>query len=161
MYVWVCLGRYAFHKEPAGGTDVEGEKKNRLLKLFGHWNYNVVDLIKATPEEDVLRRDIYDRPPMFSWAKGNVALLGDSAHAMQPNLGQGEHLGLIGLKNRLWQCHGMQAIKAGHVVVWWDHMTLCTGEAAYDNPNSGCTWHQHCSRSVTYHLASWGLAVHT
>ena len=48
----------------------------------------VTDLIAATPEEDVLRRDIYDRPPMFRWTAGRVALLGDSAHAMQPNLGQ-------------------------------------------------------------------------
>ena len=47
--------------EPAGGTDVEGHRKSRLLDLFGHWSDNVVDLIKATPEEDILRRDIYDR----------------------------------------------------------------------------------------------------
>ena len=37
----------------------------------------------------MLRRDIYDRPPVFKWTKQNVILLGDSAHAMQPNLGQG------------------------------------------------------------------------
>lgn len=49
----------------------------------------VTDLIAATPVGDVLRRDIYDRAPIFKWAKGRVALLGDSAHAMQPNLGQG------------------------------------------------------------------------
>lgn len=80
---------YGFHKEAANGTDAEGTRKQRLLKIFGHWNDNVVDLIKATPEEDILRRDIYDRPPIFVWQKGHVALLGDSAHAMQPNLGQG------------------------------------------------------------------------
>jgi len=80
---------YAFHKEPPGGQDAPGQRKARLMELFGHWNYNVVDLIKATPEADVLRRDVYDRPPIFRWAEGRVALLGDSAHAMQPNLGQG------------------------------------------------------------------------
>ncbi len=49
----------------------------------------MTDLIKATPEEDVLRRDIYDRAPVLKWTQGRVALLGDSVHAMQPNLGQG------------------------------------------------------------------------
>ena len=48
----------------------------------------MTDLIRATPEDDVMRRDIYDRPPIFTWTRGRVALLGDSAHAMQPNLGQ-------------------------------------------------------------------------
>lgn len=31
--------RYAFHKEPAGGSDEAGQRKARLLQLFGHWNY--------------------------------------------------------------------------------------------------------------------------
>ena len=80
---------YAFHCEAAGGTDAEGQRKERLLSIFGHWCDDVTDLIRNTPEEDVLRRDIYDRPPIFSWSRGRVTLLGDSAHAMQPNLGQG------------------------------------------------------------------------
>jgi hypothetical protein len=58
------------------------------LDIFGHWCDAVTDLIRATPEDDVMRRDIYDRPPIFTWTRGRVALLGDSAHAMQPNLGQ-------------------------------------------------------------------------
>jgi zeaxanthin epoxidase len=80
---------YAFNKEPAGGEDAPGRKKERLMELFGCWNDNVTELIMATPEDDVLRRDIFDRPPIFKWVDGRVALLGDSAHAMQPNLGQG------------------------------------------------------------------------
>jgi hypothetical protein len=41
---------YGFHKEPAGGDDAEGRRKERLLEIFGHWTDDVVDLIKATPE---------------------------------------------------------------------------------------------------------------
>lgn len=80
---------YGFHKEAAGGKDEEGCQKARLLEIFGEWADSVTDLIRATPESAVIRRDIYDRPPIFKWTAGHVALLGDSAHAMQPNLGQG------------------------------------------------------------------------
>jgi zeaxanthin epoxidase len=64
-------------------------KKERLLELFSGWCDNVIDLLNATDEEAILRRDIYDRPPTINWGKGRVTLLGDSVHAMQPNLGQG------------------------------------------------------------------------
>ena len=80
---------YAFHQEPAGGSDGHHPKKERLMQLFGDWCDAVTDLVRATPEADVLRRDIFDRAPIFQWTEGRAALLGDAAHAMQPNLGQG------------------------------------------------------------------------
>lgn len=80
---------YAFYNEAAGGVDPPGGRKARLMQLFGKWCDKVVDLLDATPEDLILRRDIYDRIPILTWSKGRVTLLGDSAHAMQPNLGQG------------------------------------------------------------------------
>ncbi|KAK9135987.1 hypothetical protein Syun_015317 [Stephania yunnanensis] len=80
---------YGFHNEPPGGVDVPNGRKERLLKIFEGWCDNVIDLIQSTDEEAILRRDIYDRIPIFTWGKGRVTLLGDSVHAMQPNLGQG------------------------------------------------------------------------
>ena len=46
-------------------------------------------IIQATPNEAILNNDIYDINPITEWVRGNVALLGDSAHAMTPNMGQG------------------------------------------------------------------------
>ncbi|XP_058777982.1 zeaxanthin epoxidase, chloroplastic-like [Vicia villosa] len=80
---------YAFHPEPAGGIDTPNGKKERLLKLFEGWCDKVINLLVETEEEAILRRDIYDRIPTLTWGKGRVTLLGDSVHAMQPNMGQG------------------------------------------------------------------------
>lgn len=36
---------YAFHNEPAGGSDKPNGKKERLLEIFGGWCDNVVDFV--------------------------------------------------------------------------------------------------------------------
>ncbi|KAL6981616.1 zeaxanthin epoxidase [Sarracenia purpurea var. burkii] len=80
---------YAFHKESPMNDDPPGGKNKRLLELFGSWCSEVVTLISETPEDMILQRDIYDRDMIYSWGTGRVTLLGDAAHPMQPNLGQG------------------------------------------------------------------------
>ncbi|KAK7405454.1 hypothetical protein VNO78_06759 [Psophocarpus tetragonolobus] len=80
---------YAFHREPPSNDPFPEDKKKRLLDLFGNWCNEVIALISETPEHMILRRDIYDRDMINTWGIGRVTLLGDAAHPMQPNLGQG------------------------------------------------------------------------
>jgi zeaxanthin epoxidase len=55
------------------------------------WDGFAHELLRATPEENIKRRDLYDGQPLITqgWAKGQVAICGDAAHPMMPNLGQG------------------------------------------------------------------------
>lgn len=64
-------------------------KKKRVLKLFKGWCDEVITLIMETLDHMILQRDIYDRDMIYSWGTGRVTLVGDAAHPMQPNLGQG------------------------------------------------------------------------
>ena len=60
-----------------------------LLDRFSGWCPAVLERLECTRPEDVERRDVFDVLPNPRWIDGRVALLGDSAHAVQPNLGQG------------------------------------------------------------------------
>jgi len=79
---------FATQNAPPGSHAADGEKAE-LLRLFGRWHAPIPSLIEATPADGVLRNDIYDRPPARVWTRGRVTLLGDAAHPMTPNLGQG------------------------------------------------------------------------
>lgn len=60
-----------------------------LLDLFKEFHAEVLSIIAATPEEQVIRGEIIDLKPIEKWHSENICLVGDAAHATTPNLGQG------------------------------------------------------------------------
>ncbi|MFL6336060.1 MAG: FAD-dependent monooxygenase [Pyrinomonadaceae bacterium] len=88
----VGLGRtgwWATANETEAVTESASEHAPKLLRLFESWCAPVRELIEATPSEHILRNAAYDRPAAARWGEGTVTMLGDAAHPMTPNLGQG------------------------------------------------------------------------
>lgn len=80
---------FAVRNARAGAVDAPIGRKAEVQALFNGWHAPIEALIEATDETAILRNDIYDREPLKQWTHGRVTLLGDAAHPMTPNLGQG------------------------------------------------------------------------
>ena len=81
---------FATRNAPEGEDDGPAGSRATLLETFRGWHEPVEPLIRATEEDAILRTDIYDRDPLGKiWGEGRTSLLGDAAHPMTPNLGQG------------------------------------------------------------------------
>ena len=106
---WGQRRRFGISDRPGGGTNwyatallpptraasVQPDP-DELRRLFGRWNAAVAATLAAIDDGTVLRHEIHHlarRLPLYH--RGNVALVGDAAHAMTPDLGRGANEAIL------------------------------------------------------------------
>ncbi len=78
---------------PEGANEALNDRREVLLESFAEWHHPVPALIRRTPEDLLVIADVYESIPKTLRA-GPIALLGDAAHPMRPDLAQGACQGI-------------------------------------------------------------------
>jgi 2-polyprenyl-6-methoxyphenol hydroxylase-like FAD-dependent oxidoreductase len=79
---------YCFEAVPETAPALDAPRE-QFLRRYGDWFDPIPALIESTDPAVIEPTFTYDRRPRRSWGRGRVTLLGDAAHPMKPNIGQG------------------------------------------------------------------------
>jgi FAD-dependent urate hydroxylase len=80
---------YAFKKHSAGKTNMANWTPMDLLFNFFYYHDPIQQILESTPPENIIYDELYVLKPLEQFHFDNILLLGDSAHASMPNIGQG------------------------------------------------------------------------
>ncbi|OLT29441.1 monooxygenase [Actinomadura sp. CNU-125] len=81
---------YCYATAPAPANTTVPDEKRELLRLFGSWHAPIPTLLQQADPTRILRNDIHYLPRALpALHRDRIVLLGDAAHPMTPNLGQG------------------------------------------------------------------------
>lgn len=83
IYWFACLNA------KAPDSPIRTYSTRDLMKIFEGYHEPIPQILAQTSDHHMLQHDIYDLSPISRFAFGRVVLLGDAAHAMTPNMGQG------------------------------------------------------------------------
>jgi 2-polyprenyl-6-methoxyphenol hydroxylase-like FAD-dependent oxidoreductase len=84
VYWFACLSADA-PRDPR----LASVKLQELRALFSDFHSPVREILNATADDHVICNDIFDVYPEHPYTRNRVVLLGDAAHAVTPDLGQG------------------------------------------------------------------------